>query len=392
MLHNFHRHHLFFRHKQINEIYVSIFIMKLAETMISLFVPIYLYSLHYSLVKIIIFFFIGNLISVVGALPAAKLVARLGAKHSILASIPLLILYYLGLRFLPIYPTLFFILPFLSAIQGLLYNFGFDLNFITHADRNSLGREISFIHILTILASVVSPLLAGLIITIFGYNLLFLSGSTFLVLSLLPLFASEDSYRRLDFDWRDVVNYAINKKQLGMTLSFVGYAIESSIGLIIWPLFLIIILGVAEKVGYVAALSATITVVILSVTGTLTDRFNTRKLMRFGTMLYFLGWIGSVFVDSTLKVFFADSYLRVSGRFLMVPWEAAFYRHMQPKVYFRSVVARNMTFNGSRVLILPFIMAVFVFTSQPFIIAFIIASLFTLLYPFIGNVKEEKAS
>ncbi len=390
MFRELHRHHLFFRHKEINEIYVSIFGMNLASVMISLFVPIYLYTLQYSIVKIILFFFIGNLVSVAGALPAAKLVARLGAKHSIMASVPLLIFYYLGLRFLPVYPILFFILSFFSSTHALLYNFGFDLNFITHADRANLGRELSFIHILAILASVFAPLLAGLIITIFGYNLLFLSGSTLLVISLLPLFASKDSYRRLDFNWKDVVHYAVNKEQLGMTLSFVGYAIESSIGLIIWPLFLIIILGVAEKVGYVAALSATITVVILSLAGTLTDRFSALKLMRFGTMLYFLGWLGSVFADSTFKVFFADSYRRVSERFIMVPWEAVFYRRMEPKAYFRAVVARDMTFNGSRVLILPLIMVVFAFLKQPFMVAFVIASLFTLLYPFIGSAEEAK--
>ena len=78
--------------------YLSVFIMNLAESMICLFVPIYLFSLNYSVVSILLFFFIGYAGNVVFAIPIAKIVQKSAAKHAVLLSVPFLIAYYFGLR------------------------------------------------------------------------------------------------------------------------------------------------------------------------------------------------------------------------------------------------------------------------------------------------------
>ena len=384
-----HRHHQFFCNKEMNEIYISVFLMNLAESMIGIFVPIYLYSLHYSIVSILLFFFIGHVGNVVFSLPIARIVSKIGAKHAILISTPFIIAYYFGLQILPHHSLLFFILPLGITFRSLFYNFGFDLNFIDHLDKKSIGRELSLLGILSIIATVLSPLVAGLVIAYYGYGLIFILGGIILTVSCLPLFVSRDGHPAVNFSGKNIISLLSARQHASMVLSFTGYAIESSIGRNIWPIFLIIIFAATEKVGYVVAASAFITVVVIALAGQLTDRYNPKKLLRFGTMLYFFAWLGCLFADTATKVFFINSYKSVSERFLHLPWASMFYKIVNRDSYFRLVVARDMVYNASRVLVLPFIMLIFAIDFYPFIISFGVAAIFTLLYSLM-DFKEDK--
>lgn len=385
MLHYLQQHHHFFRHKEINGIYLSVFIKHLADGMISIFIPIYLYSLHYSLLQIILFCSLGNTFSFLAAWPVVKIIGKLGAKHSILISTPLLILYYLGLHVLPNHHYLFFILPIIIGVRSDFYNYSFGWNFVTHADKKKMGSKISIREILVLLASVASPLIAGIIITQFGYKILFITGSILLILSVIPLFFYRDIYQKVDFNIKDINDKIFNKTQRGLNLSFVGYAIESHIGRIIWPLFLIIILGSANKVGYIVTLSTLLAIIIIAITGKLTDHLKSKRLLSFGSAFYFLGWFGSAFTDSSLAVLFADSYRRLTWNFLSIPWEANFYLTASIKKYLLAEMARDLVFNGSRIIFLPLLLLIFTVNFYPFTISFLIASLFVLLYPFAAS-------
>ena len=211
MFPNFIRHHQFFCGKAMNEMYLSVFIMNIAESMISIFVPIYLFSLHYSVISILLFFLIGNIGNVIFALPVAKIVSKIGAKHAVLLSAPFLIIYYFGLRALPGLPWLFFVLPLGITGRALFYNFGFELNFLDHFDKKKVGGQLSTLSILSIISTVLSPLTAGLIIAYFGYGLIFIIGSILLLISTLPLFISNDCKHSIDFTLKDIVKF--EKKQ-----------------------------------------------------------------------------------------------------------------------------------------------------------------------------------
>ncbi|MCX6722593.1 MAG: hypothetical protein NT094_00820, partial [Candidatus Staskawiczbacteria bacterium] len=237
----------------------------------------------------------------------------------------------------------------------------------------------------TILATIFSPLMAGLIIYYFSFQTIFLIGSVILLISCLPLFLSEDCHSKINFTWKSIWKMLILRRNMGMVLSFTGYAIESSIGRGVWPIFLFVVLGTAQKVGYAASVSIFLTVFTIFATGKLADRFNPKKLLSFGTMLYFFGWVGCLFADSVTKIFFFNSYKGISERFLQLPWSSIFYKIINPETYFQMVVARDLIFNASRLLILPVVMVIFYINFYPFVISFVVAAAFTLLYPLLNN-------
>lgn len=184
------------------------------------------------------------------------------------------------------------------------------------------------------------------------------------------------------------------RKNRGMLISFSGYAIESMIGRVIWPIFLIIILITVQKTGLIITLSTILSVAAFYIIGKISDRYSRVRLFRVGTFFYILGWLGRIFANSSLKIFIVDSYKNIAEKVLHVPWEAHSYDLFVKKgflslsirkKYFRFIVAREMIFNLSRAIIMPLLMLVFFVSYNPFIITFIIASIFSLGYVFLNR-------
>ncbi|MBI5076827.1 hypothetical protein HZB94_00380 [Candidatus Falkowbacteria bacterium] len=78
----------FFHNKELNRFYVAIAIFTFGEGLISIFVPIYLFQIGYQVYSIIFFYFLSSFSFVLFSFWGAKIVARVGAKHSILISLP----------------------------------------------------------------------------------------------------------------------------------------------------------------------------------------------------------------------------------------------------------------------------------------------------------------
>ncbi len=384
MLHHMHIRHDFFMKKEINHIYVSIFIMYFAVSLIGVFVPIYLYSLSYPITSIVFFYFLVSLFFVLFSTIGAKVVSKIGIKYSMFLSAPFLICYYLGLNFLQSFESLFFILPFLLACNMILFNYGYHMNYVEHSDKKKEGKEVSLIGIFTTIATATAPLIAGLVIYNIGYSILFFTGSLLLVLGTIPLFLLKEKHKEVPVNFNLVRKYLLNKIHTGNTMSFTGYAIESVIGRILWPVFLIILLLKTETVGLFITLSFLFSIIVYYFIGKATDKVrDKRKLIKLGTILYFFGWIGRLFVNTPLKVIVVDSYKNMTQKILHVPWSVASYDIARKEQYFMFIVMREITYNLARIIFLPLVILVFYIDFNPFVISFIMASLFTLLYPFL---------
>lgn len=372
----------FLKTKEMNELYVSYGILNFALGLISVFIPIYLYKLDYSIQSILFFFFINSISFVIFSYSGAKIVAHLGIKHTMLLTIPIFILFFIGLRYIQDFPALFFILPILRSFKMILYNFSFHLNFITHSDSKHRGREVSILQAVEVMASTLSPFLGGIIIMYSSFSALFFVGSIILFLAMLPLFLTKDTYEKITFEKNNLIKDIFKKENLNFIYSFSGYAIESWIGFILWPIFLIIMSFSIESIGALTSITTLLTFLVFYFIGKATDKKDKRSLLRLGTFLYFFGWIGRVFVTGFTSVFLIDTYKNITQHLLAVPWSAYSYDIAAKRNYFKFIVQREIIFNLSRLLVLPILMLIFFMIDNyyAFIISFIIAAFSSLFY------------
>ncbi|MFH1246956.1 MAG: hypothetical protein V1644_01115, partial [Candidatus Micrarchaeota archaeon] len=154
---------------------------------------------------------------------------------------------------------------------------------------------------------------------------------------------------------------------------------------IIWPVFLITILDTVANTGFVVTVSMLVSLLLFYYIGKITDKYDKLKILRLSTFLYFFGWLGRIFVNAPLTVFLVDSYKHTAEKVLQVPWSAKCCDIAIKEDYFEFIVAREIIFNLSRVIVLPFLMLIFYVNFFAFTISFIIAALFSLGYMFLAK-------
>ena len=375
-------HFHFLKDKALNRLYAAISISTFGESLIRIFIPIYLYNIGFSIYQILIFFGLVSLYFVILAYPVSKIVSLIGERHAMAISIPFILIYYLGLFYIQEIPILFFILPIFNSLRLTFFDFGFHLNFLQHTERKKRGSQIASISILITIAAFLAPFLGGIIGQHNFWNL-FLVSSFFMVIASYILITSKDDYAKIKFSLKGVFKNVISNKNRGNTLSFAGYAIESNIGSIIWPIFLITILGTLSKTGFIISLSLIISVLVFYIMGKITDKFNNKSLLKAGTFLYVLSWIGRIFSDTTNKIIIIDSYHNLSQKIVHLPWSNQSYSLAQKENSFRFIIGREIVFHIARAIAMPILAVIFFINFNPFLISFIVASIASLGYTMI---------
>lgn len=381
-LHTHHNHHVdeFLQKKEMNEIYLSYGIQNFALGAISVFVPIYLFKLGYSIPMVLLFYYLLPLNFVIFAYAGARAVSKLGIKWSMFISTVFTIALFVGLRVIDKLPWLFFILPTIYAIKAMLYNYSFYLSFIQHSDRKHRGKQVSALQASALIGSLLSPFFGGLVIRFFSYKILFIIGSALLFVSLIPLLFFKDTYQKVDFDKANLFKDIFRKENRPVVASFSGFAIEDWIGFALWPIFLTIIAIGTESIGAIASLSAFLTFLVFYFVGKLTDKRDRRELIKVGTILYFFGLAGRIFTSSFSSALFVDTYKKITGQILQIPWISYSFDLAAKDHYFKFIVQREIIFDLSRVIVGPFIILIFIINFHPFLISFTLAAFFSLFY------------
>lgn len=390
LLHRPHQnHHIysFLQSKELNALYLSYGLINFALGMVSLFVPIYLYKLGFSIAGVLLFYFIMQSSFVLLAYRGARVFSRYGVKHTFAIAIVLQILFFLGLKLLPGAGWLFFILPVVYAVKTMLYAYSFHVNFILHSDSKNRGKEVSMAQAAALVGSLLSPLIGGVLIKLFGFNTLFLVATFFLVVSLVPLLSFKEEYEKITFDKSNLYKDIFRRKNLPKTMSFTGYAVEDLIGGVIWPLFLFVSFLSIESIGLVSTLVAGLTFLTFYFVGKITDKRDKRQLLKIGTILYFFGWLARLFVAGFFSLLFIDTYKDISSRILQIPWSAYSYDLASKSNYFKFIVQREITFDLSRAIIMPFLILIFIINFHPFILSFVLAAFSSLFYASLSKAE-----
>ncbi len=374
----------FFRNKEFNQLYLSIFVMTFGESLINIFVPIYLFNLGMKVYEILFFYFFVSLYFLFFFYLGAKIVSRVGERHAILLSAPFLVLYYLGLEYIETHSVLFYILPLFLALRMILFNYGHHLLFVNHSEKTKRGRELAFFGVLVLVATTLGPYIGGYFADI-NFTNVFLASSFLIIIGTTPLFFAKEKYEKIIFTPEKIMKKIFHKKNRGNLISFSGYAMESIIERTVWPIFIIIVVGSVYQTGFLISASMFVSLLVYYFIGKITDESDKIRLLEIGNILYCLGWLGRIFANTSFKIFFVNSYKNIAGKILRIPWSAHSYDLAKEEDCFEFIVSREVVFNLVRVLFLPAMILIFWIDFYPFFVSFVVASIFSLGYMFISR-------
>ena len=281
----------FWRHatfSEVAELYAARLLRMTANSLVSVFVAVFLYKSGYSLAYIAAFYTLYFTFKGVVSLPAALLTARIGPKHGMLVANLLAIPSLIALPLLPQIGE--WALVIFTACQGTsmaLYGICHLVDFskVKHADH--AGKEISFMNIMDKIATGISPLVGGLIAWLASPEVtMWLAAGLFMVAA-LPLLRTAEPVRvgqRLTFKgypWRETWRSLVAN---------VGIGFDNTATIVHWPLFLTIVVfassgsSVYAQIGGLATVTLFVGFIASQMYGVLIDRRRGGELLRYATI------------------------------------------------------------------------------------------------------------
>ncbi len=342
-----HHHFHFLRNRELNELYISVAIKSFAISMISIFIPIFLLKLNYSLTSVLMFYAILNATHALFVIPAAKISSKYGLKHSIFYSIPVLIIFYLGLYTLEQFHWPIYLLAIIFGINNALYWVGYHIDFSLFSNKEDRGKEIGMARIVTSVFHVLGPIIGGLILTFIGFQPLFVVVSVLLIASTIPLFFSKDIHKPAPLFIKGI----FKGQKIKNALAFAGHGIESGVSLVIWPIFIFFtILNNFTTLGMVSSLSLLFSLFFVLIIGKFSD-VHRKLVLKMGALLNTIIWGIRFFIKTTFQVFIIDSFYGISQTLITIPFDALSYDKANESNIVKFIMFREIIIQTGRVIL-----------------------------------------
>lgn len=378
----------------VRMLYLNRLIMMVGTGLLGLFLIVYVYQnlggingvLYYTLLSYGLIIFTTPI--------GAWVMSRIGQKWSMILSMPFLFSYYLFLIKLPSDPQLFVHLS-IAAIVAFksLYWVPFNVEFSKNgAGDGHSGRAVAVLNSLSYVVAIVTPGLAGFILTYFDYTSLF---SLVLILSgfaMLPLLAMPSRPEKFTWTLTETYGQLFKKANRKMIFAYLADGAENVVGIAIWPIFLFHLLkGQYLQIGILSTFIMLGSIVLQQMLGRLVDSKYRQRLLPIGAALYSLGWLMKIFVMNALQVFLVGVYHNIALVFLRTPFDAFMYETHADQGHYvdEYTVLHEIALAIGRVLMVGFLYLLLQVASLnlAFLAAAVVVLAFTALNP-----KDLKAN
>ncbi len=310
----------YFRNKELDELYASIGIKSFAISLISIFIPIYLLTLGFSLIDVAIY----NLIYYAGIIAfypsSISLAARWGVKKTMMLGIISALGYFAALNYI----TSGFPYYIAAAIQGLstaLYWTSYHIEFTEILDTAKGGTEISISRIIAIGSMILGPIVGAFFILSDSFSFIFLLVSVLLIFAMLPLFLTKDiKAQPVRASFSKIIKYGGK----GMAIASQAGGFLGFVTGVLWPVFIFLTLKSIMDLGWIVSATSAIMVTILFLMGRSTDR-DENMTLKSGVILHSLSWISRLLFLFPIGVFINNFYASVSSSMMNIPFTKKVY-------------------------------------------------------------------
>jgi len=312
---------------QISEMYASVAIADFAMAIVSIFEPIFLYSvLHLGIPLILLLNGFTYTVYICFISYGGKIASKFGYSHSILFSIPFQILYWVFLYAGQEHHGLLLLAFFFYGIDKALYWPAFHSNVTRFAADEQRGREFSVLYAITNLVAIAGPFLGGLLSQNFGIRTAFVFASAVYACSFMPLFAKKEIFTPKPYEYKDTLELykTLPKKSLG----YMGFG-EEMILLNVWPVFIFVIVAGYEKVGILVTIATLVATGLSLYIGKITDTSSKQSLLKIGTLFYGMIWLFRLLALTPYTVFAADSLSRTGKDMNFIPLSTLTYERAE---------------------------------------------------------------
>lgn len=306
-----------------NNIYWAMSLKTLGISLVSIFVPIYLYKNGFSLSLILVYFLLRELAELALVVPTSQLLARFGPKPVLTAGTALILPNLVLLLALPGHAGLLTLTAIVEGASISLFFLPYHYLFSAGVTKAAGGRQLGLMDIMVNVVSAFGPLVGGIIATQFSFAAALAIAIAVVAVGIIPLISRGGTFEPFFFK----LNRPNEPFWPADLVSNLGFGITEMAATVIWPLFIYLAVKSYQGIGLIVSLSLVITVALAYWTGTETDKGRDGRLLRAGAwwsaVVHGLRVVGTTVSGVTLLNLMGD----VSHTLFRVPWSTEFYDH-----------------------------------------------------------------
>lgn len=373
--------------QEIQEIYLHRFLFQLALGTVTIFLPLYLYELNVPITHVFLFFTVFYGVFLVAAWPVAHLAARIGYKHTSFLSSPFILGFYLVLRSLEAPGMVVYAAAVLGGVGFLIYWIGMNAEMARNSHEGHRDKETGYFFSVPYIASVVSPFIGGLIIAVYGFNVLFLFAAATIAASYAPFIFSREHYAGMEtqpdtiFSWNHLNDF----------LTFYFRGVNSMGKKVVWPLYLAVVVTGALNIGGIGSVMALGGALVSIVLGAYVTPENRFRVLILGSVVMAASWLVMAFVTTPVQAFILSF---INGLVYVVtglPIYATVLENAEKEDIIEYFAFREISLCIGRVSILLAITAVFLYLpeTQAFVAGFALIAFSAILAGIYGTRLQQ---
>lgn len=355
---------------EMQEVYLHSFLFKLAINLVSIFLPLYILDMGYQAPVVFIFFTIYYGVYLFFSFPGAWIATKLGYKHTSLAASPFILLFYLLLRSNPGELGLY-LTGLLGGLSFNLYWMGMNPEIAESSHDGEREKETGFFFSMPTLAAMLSPVVGGLILASFSFDVLFLVAALLIGLSFTPFLFSREHREGMDVNPRSF--FSMKYFNDFMTYTFKGA--QSMVKKVLWPLYLAMVIGGSVNIGGAGSLLALGSAIASIGLGQYTDDSNRNQVILSGVAVTAVTFLLMSQITAPITAFIV-SFINGLGRTaISLPVYSRAMDRAEEKDYVEYFAFREIGLSVGRTFSLLAFLLIFLYLPNKFFLGFVYAAL-----------------
>lgn len=238
-------------HSSMWQFDASIWLHVFARSLVSVFIPIFLFNAGYSVGEVMVYYFIYNAIDVPLNFFARWLTRKIGARMVVIIGQIFMLLFFISLSLLVPDSWWYLVLVgFLAAMYDALYwvaHLYFFVECSTH--KENISRDMSLLQIVKQIAAVIAPAIGAAILIFFSEDSLLFVSAGFVALSIIPLFGIRNIQDKPTGPQKKLKEFFHSWDTTRDYISVMFWGIHASVEQVIFPVFIFVLFSSIKSVA-----------------------------------------------------------------------------------------------------------------------------------------------
>lgn len=388
--------------KNLKYIYAIRLIRELVNKLVMFFLPLYFFNLDFpfwdqfsfsplqeGIFNIAILYGLCRFTVFLSAIPVSKALTKFGIQHGFVMGHLTYALYVLLLFLSQQNPYLAIVAVIIDGIQVNYFWNSYHYSLSRNSDKKRMGSNLGVIHFLLNVLAMISPALGGIIIASLGYPTLFLIGLVVVLVGVVFSVMLDNVKVRDRINWAEFIDWMKEPGFRRLAATFAGRYFNDAM-MALWPLYLFVLLGTTESVGYLYSLSLFFAMLISYSMGSFLDKHEGRKpyLISGGVLSFF--WLLRGFIFNIWTIAVVNTLDKLTSSFHWLFFDKSWLLRGKGRQALSYFVYREMlqSLAGTAFWILVFVL--FYFFGAAWKSLFAIAAVGVLLTLMVRDHKEEE--